>query len=98
MIQVGKERVFPLSKTPKYLDVERRGGKRLHPSTPFRWAKDGLETIRVGGALYTSLEALQRYFERKTAVKGKTARPQGDGASPSPAAVRANQLLETSGV
>ncbi|MCP4039715.1 MAG: DUF1580 domain-containing protein [bacterium] len=47
----------------------RRAGKRTHPNTLYRWAGDGvggnrLETIQVGGTLCTSLEALQRFFER----------------------------------
>ena len=49
----------------------RRAGKRPHPNTLYRWASDGvrgerLETIRVGGTLCTSLEALQRLFNRLT--------------------------------
>ena len=49
----------------------RRAGKRPHPNTLYRWASGGgrgerLETIRVGGTLCTSLEALQRFFDRLT--------------------------------
>jgi Protein of unknown function (DUF1580) len=48
-----------------------RDGNPTHPSTIYRWAKTGLrgttlETIRVGGVLCTSLEALQRFCERLT--------------------------------
>ena len=47
----------------------RRAGKRPHPATLYRWAHDGvhghhLETLQVGGTLCTSIEALQRFFER----------------------------------
>jgi hypothetical protein len=61
-----------LSDTPKHVPV-RRNGKRLHIATAFRWAKDGvrgvkLETIRVGGTLCTSVEALQRFFEKLSAT------------------------------
>ena len=47
----------------------RRAWKRPHPATLYRWAKDGLhgiklETIQIGGTLCTSLEALQRFFEK----------------------------------
>jgi hypothetical protein len=48
-------------------------------STIYRWATAGvagvkLETIRVGGTLCTSFEALQRFFERLT--EGNSVRPQ----------------------
>jgi hypothetical protein len=69
-IIVSHETVFPLGETAKH--VPPRGGKRLHQATAFRWAKDGcrgvkLETIRIGGSLCTSVEALQRFFERLSA-------------------------------
>ena len=46
----------------------RRRGQRPHVATLYRWAKTGyngvlLETIRVGGTLCTSVEALQRFCE-----------------------------------
>jgi hypothetical protein len=59
---------FRLSDAGKYLPP-RRGGKQPHTTTLYRWAKQGfrgvkLETIRVGGTLCTSMEALQRFCER----------------------------------
>ncbi len=54
-----------------------REGKPVSPSTPFRWAKNGirradgvlvrLEAIRAGGRWLTSAEALARFCERLTA-------------------------------
>lgn len=51
-----------------------RVGERRHPdlSTLYRWAMRGiggvrLETIRVGGVMCTSREALQRFFNRDQA-------------------------------
>jgi hypothetical protein len=51
-----------------------RGGKPIAVSTIYRWALAGskaadgtrvrLETIKIGGACCTSLEALQRFFDR----------------------------------
>jgi len=51
-----------------------RGQKTPHPSTLFRWAIQGrrsrsgriirLEIIRVGGTNCTSMEALNRFFDR----------------------------------
>lgn len=41
-------------------------GKRVHPSTLWRWARRGcrgvrLETLRLGGRFVTSVEALDRF-------------------------------------
>jgi hypothetical protein len=46
----------------------RRQGRKPHVSTFYRWARMGLETIRVGGQLCTSVEAMQRFFDRLTAA------------------------------
>jgi hypothetical protein len=50
---------------------------RPHISALYRWAKEGLygvrlETLRVGGKICTSIEALQRFF---TAVTEATHEP-----------------------
>jgi hypothetical protein len=47
---------------------------RVHCSTPRRWASQGvrnvkLETIALGGRIYTSREALSRFFARLTASR-----------------------------
>ena len=52
----------------------RATGKGVHPITLWRWAKRGLnapdgqkvrlEIVRIGGTNCTSLEALQRFFDR----------------------------------
>src|SRR5690349_8704587 len=68
MINLATEKVVTMTRATNHLP-ERRGGKKPHPSTLYRWAKDGLETIRVGGTLCTSVEALQRYCERLSARK-----------------------------
>jgi hypothetical protein len=91
MIKVKIERVFPLGRPPEYLP-ERRGGKRPHRTTLYRWATAGvrandgavvqLETIRVGGTLCTSAEALQRFFERLTESRAQ-AEPRGSASGPS---------------
>lgn len=49
-----------------------RSGKPTHPSTVFRWIARGvrghrLEAVRLGGHLFTSVEALQRFADRLTA-------------------------------
>jgi len=70
MIDLTTEQVVSLSEATKKLP-RRRGGKRPHVATLYRWAVRGvrgikLETLRVGGTLCTSLEALQRFCERCT--------------------------------
>jgi Protein of unknown function (DUF1580) len=61
-----KEDVFPVSQTPKRLR-----GRRVHPSTVWRWVQRGLrghklETIKVGGVTCTSEAALLRFFSALT--------------------------------
>lgn len=70
MIDLSNENVITLKDATNYLP-KRRKGKRPHAATMFRWAQKGvrgvtLETIRVGGTLCTSTEALQRFCERCT--------------------------------
>lgn len=70
MIDLFSEDVVSLTEAAKFVP-RRRAGKKAHPSTLFRWAKDGmrgrkLETIRVGGTICTSREALARFFEALT--------------------------------
>ncbi len=65
MIDLATETVITLTQATNHLP-RRRGGKKPHPSTLYRWAKDGLETIQVGGTLCTSIQALQRFCERLT--------------------------------
>ena len=69
-IDLKTERPIPLSGIPDLAFIpRRRQGKKLHKGTPFRWASRGLhgvrlEVIRIGNLLCTSVEALQRFFER----------------------------------
>ena len=68
MIDLCDETVLTLADATDHLPRRRRGAKP-HVCTLIRWAKVGvrgakLETLRVGGTLCTSLEALQRFCER----------------------------------
>ena len=70
MIDLAVEHVVSLTEAATHLP-RRRTGKRPHVATLYRWAARGmrgvkLETIRVGGTLCTSLEALQRFCARLT--------------------------------
>lgn len=74
-IDVFNEEVMTLTEAARKLP-KRRSGRKPHVSTLFRWAVGGLrsrdgmqvrlETIQIGGTKCTSLEALQRFFERLT--------------------------------
>jgi hypothetical protein len=70
MINTSAETVFPLIEGPDH--CMRRRGRKLHPSTFYRWKEQGLETILVGGIRCTSQQALQRFFERRTAERDRT--------------------------
>ena len=64
---ITRECVLSFAEAAKQLPL-RRGGRRVHVATLYRWASAGLrgvrlETLRVGGTLCTSLKALQRFFD-----------------------------------
>lgn len=73
MIDIKHETLITLSEATKFVPRRRRG-RKASVSTLYRWAsKSGhrgvrLETLRVGGSLCTSMEAMQRFFERLTAA------------------------------
>jgi len=72
MIDLTRETLVSLADVPAHLP-RRRGGKRAHVSCIYRWAEPGskgvkLEVLQCGGTKVTSLEALQRFFERLGAV------------------------------
>lgn len=78
-IDVFSETLMTLAQAAKRLPKV-KAGKSPHVSTLHRWrlrgcrSRDGmvvrLETIKVGGTTCTSLQALQRFFER---LSGDTA-------------------------
>ena len=75
MIDVANENTISLTEAAKQLP-RRRAGKRTHVATLYRWGIRGLngvrlETIQIGGTRCTSVEALQRFFDRLSA--GQTA-------------------------
>lgn len=70
MIDLEHEALVPLREVPRRLPV-RANGKRLHISAVYRWVTRGvrgfvLESIRVAGTTYTSVEALQRFAEAQS--------------------------------
>lgn len=63
MIDLLSETIIPISEVSKLLPSS-RPGKKLNAATVFRWAQSGrLETVKVGGARYTSREALARFAQ-----------------------------------
>lgn len=74
-IDVFKEEVLSLTQATQRLPKVTRG-KKLHVSTLWRWTIGGkrcpdgsiarLETVKIGGTTCTSIEALQRFFDRLT--------------------------------
>ena len=68
MIDVCSDELLTLKAVAKMLPSG-RAGKRVHFSTVFRWATNGvrgvkLETVKVGHTRYTTREALNDFAER----------------------------------
>lgn len=69
MIDIANEHLLALREVPAYL--ARSGGRRMHRSTAFRWVLRGvgarrLESVRLGGVRYTSVEALARFADHRS--------------------------------
>src|SRR5438067_170498 len=71
MIAIANEHIFPIRRVGKMLPSS-QDGKQLHVGTVYRWAdigllRDGrrvkLETLLIGGRVYTSAEAVQRFLQ-----------------------------------
>lgn len=65
MIELANETLIALRDAPRHLP-HRPNGKRLHISAVYRWIRSGvkgvvLDSIRIGGTTYTSIEALKRF-------------------------------------
>jgi hypothetical protein len=71
------EHLISLTEAAKELPA-RRGNKRAHTSTLYRWTTSGcrgvkLEFVQIGGTRCTSHEALSRFYERLTlAAQGQS--------------------------
>jgi hypothetical protein len=70
VINIGTEELLTLAQAAKILPP-RRGGRKTHTSTLFRWSTTGvrgvrLETIQVGGCRCTTQRALQEFCEALT--------------------------------
>lgn len=81
MIDTNTETLLSFAEATKGLP-RRRGGRKPHVSTLYRWADAGcrgirLESIQIGGTRCTSAEALQRFFSALTAQAIPGAQPAG---------------------
>lgn len=70
-IDFSKEQSITLSQVP--IHVPRRGGKKVHSSTVYRWVTKGargrvLESVMVGGIRYTTIEAVRRFLTANSPV------------------------------
>lgn len=103
-IDLKTETVLSLRDAADFLPRRRRG-KRPYFSTLYRWALKGfrgvrLETIRIGGTLCTSKEALQRFADRLVPI-GAAAGPTGSfvsSASRRRARLDAERELDKAGI
>ncbi len=78
MIDIQTETVITLAEAAKHLP-RRRAGRKPHPSTLYRWIANGvngikLENILIGSSTCTSLQAMQRFFDRLT--EGNSVQPE----------------------
>ena len=96
------EDIRSLTNATKLLPA-RRGDRPPHVSCLFRWAKHGLrgvrlETLRVGGTLCTSREALERFFAGLAELDGPNAsRPEPQAPRlREPQAPRLREIAEAS--
>jgi hypothetical protein len=81
MIDANTETLLSFAEATKGLP-RRRGGRKPHVSTLYRWADGGckgirLESLQVGGTRCTSAEALQRFFSALTAQTTHGTQPAG---------------------
>lgn len=101
MIDSTRETLIALADVPAQLP-DRRGGRRPHVSCIYRWVQRGcrgikLEAIQIGGTSCTSLEALQRFFERLTAARHGDPAPTRTSKQRQRASDSANSELAKSG-
>jgi hypothetical protein len=86
MIDISSEELISLTEAANRLP-KRRQGKRTAASTLYRWATVGLrgvqlETLPCGGMLCTSMNALQRFFDRLAEARRVHSSPPSTGQVP----------------
>ena len=79
MINIGTETLLTPTGAARMLPT-RRKGRPVHVSTIHRWMSSGvngvrLDAIKIGGALHTSVEALQRFADELTSQERQAEAP-----------------------
>lgn len=80
MIDLERESILGLVSASKHLpEIE---GRRPHLSTVWRWIHRGikgakLESVRIGGRVYTSKEAIDRFQTKLDDIGANTRGPKG---------------------
>ena len=72
-IDIHNEHLLTLPQVAQ--ELPRRNNKNIHSTTVWRWTRRGirgvcLESVRIGGTVYSSREALQRFSEALSQVEG----------------------------
>lgn len=87
-IDLDTERLIQLKDVPNHLPT--RNGRKWHVASVYRAVQRGdIETIKVFDTMYTSVEAIRRFIERRSArPRGSAADMTNAPATRSPAARR----------
>lgn len=98
MIDLKAETLVALRDVPRLLP-RRRNGRSAHLSAIYRWIGRGvsgtvLESIRIGGVTYTSLEALQRFAEQLSRCASSTITHRSDTTKHNPKLTASRVALE----
>ena len=93
--------LIALGDVPKQLP--RRGGKRLHISTVYRWHREGLRgqvlhTRLVGGRRFTTLEWIEEFFAEVNAAADAGREQKAPPPDKSAEHVAAMAMLEAMGM
>ena len=96
MLDLSSETLLTIRQAAKRT-LGRSGRRGVHVSAVYRWAQRGMKGVRletqpVGGALFTSVEALQRFSDAQARARGCYA-PR----TPSAASKAAREELERNG-
>ncbi len=96
MIDLSSEPLITLAEAARLRPLG-RNGRATHVATIYRWISRGirgirLEALRVGGALFTSREAVQRFAEALTTSGATTSRDRERGGGPVTSQARRHQL------
>jgi hypothetical protein len=103
VIDVLKERLYPLRALVKIPPLAQPGRKHIHVATVYRWMKHGLRGVRLegvqcGGNICSSVEAVARFFAALTdAREGRLGAPvpkAAEGPRPSLAHTHAELICD----